>query len=184
MPVCTYTEYKGSVLEERAQTGLHSICLSFATARCVNNWKQPRNTMCSEEAGQTQIEMLRAASSTVEEVNAKLGDFHKNRSPLGRNQKLHLRPDAAQRKKLLEPEGSSLQELRKGRISQAPPAVQALRKPPATCVAGHGCAQSSEQIAAGPVHTGHRGTSNKGVKRGLWYGVSRDCRPLWSPQHL
>ena len=41
----------------------------------------------------------------------------------------------------------------------------------------------SEQIAAGPVHTGPGGWSaNKGVDRGLWYGVSRGCRPLWSPQ--
>lgn len=59
------------------------------------------------------------------------GIFLLNGSPLGRSQSLHVREDAAQRKKLLEPKGSFLQGLRNGRISQALPAVHALRK--ATC---------------------------------------------------
>lgn len=53
VPVClTSQKYKGSVLEERGprRASTH-LFLSLLQQRCVNNWKQPRNTMLSEERG-------------------------------------------------------------------------------------------------------------------------------------
>ena len=132
--------------------------------------------------GQTQIEMLRAASyNSGGKSMPNWGIFLQKWVSSGE------KPEAPCKTRCCPKDEASRA---RGRLS--PGAEKRQDFPGPTCCpgtqeaplphSGHGCAQSSEQIAAGPVHTGHGGRSaNKGVKRGLWYGVSRDCRPLWSP---
>lgn len=75
MPVCTYTKYKGSVLEERAQVGLHSPALSLLQQGCVNIWKQPRNTMCFQKNGADSNRCCELLPITLEGNRCQTGGF-------------------------------------------------------------------------------------------------------------